>query len=70
MTYLVGTIVRDGKAVAVTGFVMNSDLTGWTKHPRRIEWSDIVTTWRRQPTAEEVKRAKTRLPIAAAGVGA
>lgn len=64
MAYLVGTISPDGKAVAVTGYIMCNDMTGWTKHPRRIEWSDIIKSWRSQPTVAAVRNAKAKLPIA------
>lgn len=63
MAYLVGTIAPDGKAVAVTGYIMRNDMTGWTKHPRRIEWADIVKQWHRQPSAAEVRKAKAKLPV-------
>lgn len=42
MAYLVDTIAPNGIAVALTGYIMRNDMTGWTKHPRRIEWSDII----------------------------
>lgn len=67
MAYLKGTIAPDGKAIAVTGFIMNSDLSGWTKHPRRIEWADIMQQWRHRPSAAEIARAKRRLPTAKGG---
>lgn len=63
MAYLVGTIAPDGKAVAVTGYIMRSDMTGATKHPRRIEWGDIIRTWRDQPTKAAVAHVKRRLLI-------
>lgn len=62
MAYLVGTIAPNGQAVALTGFVMNNDLSGWTKSPRRIEWSDIVRQWRDKPTAQQVQAVKQRMP--------
>jgi len=46
MAYLVDTIAPNGIAVAVTGYIMRNDMTGWTK--RRIEWSDIPM----EPTAD------------------
>ncbi len=64
MAYLVGTIAPDGKAVALTGYIMCNDMTGWTKHPRRIEWADLIKTWRYQPTVADVRKAKAKLPIA------
>jgi len=37
MAYLVGTVVGpDGKAIAMTGYIMNTDMTNWTKRPRRM----------------------------------
>jgi hypothetical protein len=62
MAYLVGTIAPEGKAVAVTGYIMRNDMTGATKHPRRIEWSDIVKQWRSKPSAIEVQKIKRRMP--------
>jgi hypothetical protein len=64
MAYLVDTIAPDGIAVALTGYIMNGDMTGWTKHPRRIEWADIIRQWGRQPTVAEVRKVKARLPVA------
>lgn len=66
MAYLVGTIAPDGKAIALTGYVMRNDMTGWSKSKRRIEWADIIKRWHRQPTAADVKKAKSKLPIATA----
>jgi hypothetical protein len=63
MAYLVSTVAPDGHAVALTGYVMNNDMTGWTKTIRRIEWSDVVKTWRKQPTKADVQKAKRRLPV-------
>ena len=63
MAYLVGTVVRDGKAIAVTGYIMRNDMTGCTKAARRIEWSDIIRSWRLKPTAQTVRTIKQRLPI-------
>jgi hypothetical protein len=62
MVYLVGTVAPDGVAVAMTGYIMNNDMTGWTKHPRRVEWSDIIKRWRHQPTKQQVQAVKKRLP--------
>ncbi len=63
MAYLVSTIAPNGKAVALTGYIMNNDMTGWTKSTRRIEWSDVVKAWRHQPTKAEVQKVKRRLPV-------
>lgn len=65
MCYLVGTVKGpDGMAVAMTGYIMNGDMKGWTKHPRRVKWEDIVKRWRQQPTVAEVRKVKSKLPIA------
>jgi hypothetical protein len=65
MVYLVGTGKGpDGKAVAMTGYVMNGDMTGWTKHPRPVKWEDVVKRWRRQPSVSDVRKAKSKLPVA------
>ena len=63
MAYLVDTIAPDGIAIAVTGYIMRNDMTGWTKHPRRVEWADLIKQWTRQPTIADVRKVKTRLPI-------
>ena len=64
MAFLVGTIAPNGIAVAVTGYIMRNDVTGWTKHPRRVEWDDIIKQWSRQPTIADVRKVKARLPVA------
>jgi hypothetical protein len=64
MAYLVDTIAPNGIAIALKGYIINNDMTGWTKHPRRIEWSDIIRQWSRQPTIAEVRKVKSRLPVA------
>jgi hypothetical protein len=64
MAYLIGTIAPNGIAVALTGYIMRNDMTGWTKHPRWIEWSDIIRQWTQQPTVAEVRKLKARLPVA------
>lgn len=65
MCYLVGTIKGpDGKAVAMTGYIMNGDMRGWTKHPRPVRWEDVVKRWRHQPSPADVRKAKAKLPIA------
>jgi len=64
MAYLVDTIAPDGIAVALKGYIMNNDMTNWTKHPRRIEWDDIIRQWSRQPTVAAVRKVKARLSIA------
>jgi len=65
MAYLIDTIVGvDRRSVALSGYAMRSDVTGWTKHPRRIEWNDVIKTWRHQPSVADVRKAKASLPIA------
>jgi hypothetical protein len=63
MAFLVGTVAPEGRAVALTGYVMNNDMTGWTKRPVRIEWADLVKQWRRRPTAADVRKVKAKMPI-------
>lgn len=63
MAYLTGTIALEGKAIALTGYVMNGDMTAWTKSKRRIEWGDVLKKWTRQPSVSEVRRARSRQPI-------
>ncbi len=69
MAFLVSTVAPEGRAIALTGYVMSDDMTGWTKSARRIEWTDILKRWQRQPSAAEVRKAKRRLPVASAAVG-
>jgi hypothetical protein len=64
MPYLVDTIVPNRAEVALTGYIMRNHMTGWTKHPRRIEWSDLIKQWSRQPSVAEVRKVKARLPVA------
>jgi hypothetical protein len=63
MAYLVDTIAPNGTAVALTGYIMRGDMVGWTKHPRRIEWFDIIRQWSRQLTIADVHKVKSRLPV-------
>lgn len=66
MAYLTDRIVGpNGEAIALKGYVMRNDMTGRTRHPRRIEWSDVIRTWGHQPRAAEVRAVKQRLPVAA-----
>jgi hypothetical protein len=65
MAYLVGTVAPNGLAIAVTGYIiMRNDMTGWTKHPRRVEWSDIIRQWSSQPSVTDVRKIKAPLPVA------
>jgi hypothetical protein len=64
MAYLVDTFAPNGPAIALTGYIMRNDMTGWTNHPRRIEWSDLLKQWTHQPTIAEVRKIKARLPVA------
>ena len=61
MAYLVGTIAPGGQAIAVTGYIMNNDMTGWTRHTRRIEWADIYYQWRDQPMKSEIENKRKKL---------
>jgi hypothetical protein len=66
MAYLTDTIAGpDRHSVALRGYIMRNDMTSWTKHPRRIEWCDVIKTWRWKPTTLDVQKVKARLPIAA-----
>jgi hypothetical protein len=69
MAYLVDTIAPNGTAVALTGYIMRNDMTGWTKHPRWIEWSDVIRQWARQPSVADVRKIKARLPVAPIDLG-
>ena len=62
MAYLVGTVAPQGTAESLTGYVMNNDMTSWTKSLRRIEWADIVRQWHRQPSAQQIRAIKKRMP--------
>jgi len=42
---LVDMIAPNGTAVVVTDYTMRNHMTGWTKHPRHIDWSVIVRRW-------------------------
>ena len=63
MAFLVDTIVGDdGKAVALRGYIGRNDMTGWTKSLRRVEWSEVVRQWPRQPTPAVIRAIKRRMP--------
>lgn len=65
MAYLTDTVVGPGgMAVALRGYIMRNDMTGWTKHPQRIEWSAVVKRWPSQPNPRDVRAVKARLPVA------
>ncbi len=65
MAFLVDTVVgEDGKAVALRGYIGRNNMTAWTKSKRRIEWSDVVGTWRTQPSAATIQAVKKRMPRA------
>lgn len=49
----------------LSGYIMSSDKTAWTKHPVRIDYVDVLEQWESEPTIAEIKAAKARLPIAA-----
>lgn len=65
MAFLTGTIAVEGRAVAFRGYIMNNDLTSWTRHTRRVEFQDVLRTWRfdRKPSIADVKAAKAALPV-------
>jgi hypothetical protein len=64
MAFLVDTVVGpDGKAVALRGYIARNDMTGWTKSLRRVEWADVVRSWRRQPETAAIRAIKLRMPI-------
>jgi hypothetical protein len=66
MAYLTDTIADPGRqAIALRGYIMRNDMTGWTKRPRRNEWCDVIKRWRWKPTVTDARRVKARLPIAA-----
>ena len=60
MAYLVETIAPGGLAVAVRGYVMNENLKGWSKTLRRIEWVDLIETWRRRPSPADIRAKKLK----------
>jgi hypothetical protein len=63
VAFLVDTVVGDdGKAVALRGYIARNDMTGWTKSLRRVEWSDVVRSWRRQPDVSTIRAIKRRMP--------
>jgi hypothetical protein len=63
MAFLVDTVVgNDGKAVALRGYIGRNDMTGWTKSLRRIEWSEVVRSWKTQPTTQTIRAIKQRMP--------
>lgn len=65
MAFITKANASAGEIVHFTGYVMNNDMTGWTKRVVRIECADIVKEWRRQPTTAEVRRVKARMPVVA-----
>lgn len=63
IAFLVDTIVGDdGKAVALRGYIGRNDMTGWTNSKRRVEWSDVIRAWRKQPALATVRAIKRRMP--------
>lgn len=64
MAYLTGTLIdHDGEAYAARGYTMHPSMEGeWSKHPRRIEWSDIAARWPSQPSAAAVRQSIARRP--------
>lgn len=64
MAFITKAHATDGNITHYVGYVMNTDMTGWSKSKRRIEPHDIIKTWRSQPSIETVRKAKKRAPIA------
>lgn len=66
LAYLTGTYVPRGstKAAAMTGFFVRIDRRGqaWraTKGTVRVEWSEVVQSWRLRPDARQIARAKEK----------
>lgn len=64
LAYLTGTYVPRGgtKAESMTGFFVRVDRRGqvWraTKGTVRVSWGDVEQSWRRQPSADQITRAK------------
>lgn len=64
LAYLTDTYVPRGatKAEAMTGFFVRIDRRGqvWraTKGTVQIGWGDVVQSWRRQPSADQITRAR------------
>ena len=64
LAYLTDTYVPRGatKAEAMTGFFVRIDRRGqvWraTRGTVRIGWGDVVQSWRRQPSADQITRAR------------
>jgi len=63
MAFITKANAEAGKIVSFTGYVMNNDMTGWTKHPVRIGTGDIVKEWRRQPSVADIQKIKRRMPV-------
>lgn len=66
VAYLTGSYVPKGEhqATAFVGYVMNNDMTNWSKTKRQVEFADIIKQWRRQPTPAQVRAVKKKLPVA------
>lgn len=73
LAYLTDTYVPRGaeKADAMTGFFVRIDRWGkvWraTRGPVRVSWSDVEQSWRRQPSADQIARARRALTRATGG---
>lgn len=63
MAYITEAVAHNGKIVFYKGLIGTTKLTGWSKHPMRIEPSDIIKTWRSRPHITDIQRAKSRLPV-------
>lgn len=66
MAYLVGTVAPEGRAIAYTAYLADGAMTRWSKHPRRVEFNDIVKRFRGwgQPQAAAVRKIRSKLPLA------
>lgn len=62
MAYLTGKIGKYDD-FCYQGFVMNHDLTRWTKKPRQIDPQDVVFLWRSAPTMTAIDAARATLSV-------
>lgn len=63
MAFITKATAQAGRIVSFTGYVMNNDLTGWTKRCVQIDPADIVKEWRREPTPADVRKVKAKMPV-------
>jgi len=69
MAYLIDTMSQNGLPVALSGYLMRDNFTGWSKYPHRIHRNSVIWCWRRQPSGEAVHLAKASLAEAEATIG-